>query len=65
MFGYQSILKRLDIEIATAGARELELTVVELSEEDFADFCRAVGHKQRRFSPWPKYRGLIIKRKKK
>ena len=65
MLGYQTILTRIDLEIAAAGAREMVLESLELSEEDFKDFCTAVKYKETRFTPWPEYRGLKITRKKK
>lgn len=65
LFGYQTILTRIDLEIVTAGAREFTLETIELSEEDFNDFCRATEYKPTRFAIWPEYRGITIKRKKK
>lgn len=65
MFGYETILSRLDLEITIAGAREIILESIELSDEDFQDFCKATEYKPTRFTPWPEYRGLKILRKKK
>ena len=63
---HNSILQRIDLDIATAGARGAPIDTVVLIEKDYKDFCAAVGHKDSSFGPWPIYRGLtVIKQKSK
>lgn len=58
------VLNKIDLEILAAGAREHSIDSITLTEKEYADFCIATNYKESRFKPWPKYRGITIKKSK-
>lgn len=56
------VLSKIDLEILAAAAREHSIDSITLTENEYADFCKAINHKESRFKTWPKYRGITIKK---
>jgi hypothetical protein len=55
-----SILDKIDLEIAIAGARENPIDTIVINETDYKQFCKVVGYKDNAFTGWPVYRGLTV-----
>ena len=58
------ILQTIDLEISVASARGYAIDSVYLSHEEFAEFCQTTGVRYYFVSPWPKYRGVKVKKRR-